>query len=161
MLKSLLNIYKMKNKLLAILAFIVFSIALLTPEVLISLNNFVLGRLFFVSFILVATDFNIVTGCAAAVLLIYINNLTFEGMQNIKEDTILEKLSNLTNKKIGNIVDYDVAGSNTPTSLDKASLSKQMRPTESKTLPTFTVKNDLEPEPTNPGIETFKIIGDV
>ena len=81
----------MKNKLLTILAFIVFSIALLTPEVLISLNNFVLGKLFFVAVIVVFTDSNIVAGCAAAVLLIYVNNLTHEGMQNIKPDAVMKK----------------------------------------------------------------------
>ena len=151
----------MKNKLLAILAFIVFSIALLTPEVLISLNNFVLGRLFFVAIIVLFTDYNIVAGCAAAVLLIFINNLTFEGIQTIKEENILEKLTNLTDKKVGNVVKFDIDGTNTPSSLDKASLSKQMRPTESKTLPTFTIKNDFEPEPKNPGLETFQIVGDV
>mgnify|MGYP001238253256 FL=1 len=160
MLKSLLNVYRMKNKLLAILAFIVFSIALLTPEVFISLNNFVLGKLFFVALIVVFTDYNIVTGCIIAVLLIYINNLTHEGMQNIKEDNVLEKISNLS-KKAANVVNYDVAGSNAPTSLDKASLSKQMRPTNSKTLPTFTIKNDIEPEAKNPNVETFQIVGDV
>lgn len=150
----------MKNKLLAILALIVFSIALLTPEVFISLNNFVLGKLFFVALIVIFTDYNIVTGCAIAVLLIYINNLTHEGMQNIKEDNVLEKISNLS-KKAGSVVNYDVAGSNAPTSLDKASLSKQMRPTNSKTLPTFTIKNNIEPEAQNPNVETFQIIGDV
>jgi hypothetical protein len=150
----------MQNKLLAILAFIVFSIALLTPEVFISLNNFVLGKLFFVALIVVFTDYNIVTGCAIAVLLIYINNLTHEGMQTIKQETVLENISNIS-KKAGNVVTYDVAGSNLPTSLDKASLSIQMRPTESKTLPTFTVKNDFEPEAKNPNAETFQIIGDV
>jgi hypothetical protein len=150
----------MKNKLLTILAFIVFSIALLTPEVLISLNNFVLGKLFFVAVIVVFTDSNIVAGCAAAVLLIYVNNLTHEGMQNIKPEAVIEKISNLS-KKAGSVVDYDVAGSNAPTRLDKASLSKQMRPTDSKTLPTFTIKKDFEPEAENPNVETFQIVGDV
>uniref|UniRef100_A0A6C0BT79 Uncharacterized protein n=1 Tax=viral metagenome TaxID=1070528 RepID=A0A6C0BT79_9ZZZZ len=150
----------MKNKLLAILAFIVFSIALLTPELLISLNNFVLGKLFLIFIIVLFTDYNIVAGCAAAILLIYINNLTYEGMQNI-EKNVLEQISNLSDKKIGNIIKYDIAGSNTPSSLDKADLSKQMRPVESKTLPTFTIKDNSEPSPTNPALETFKVIGDI
>ena len=148
----------MKDKLLAILAIIVFSIALLTPEVLISLNNFLLGKLFFIALLLLFTKYNIVAGCAIAILVIYVNNLTHEGMQTINDQSEIKKIANIS-KKLNNVVEYDIAGSNAPSTLDKAELSKQLRPIDSKTLPTFTIKDDFDPEPKNPAIENFTVIG--
>ena len=148
----------MKDKLLAILAIIVFSIALLTPEVLISLNNFLLGKLFFIALLLLFTKYNIVAGCAIAILVIYVNNLTHEGMQTINDQSEIKKIENIS-KKLNNVVEYDIAGSNAPSTLDKAELSKQLRPIDSKTLPTFTIKDDFDPEPKNPAIENFTVIG--
>lgn len=148
----------MKNKLLAILALIVFSLAVLMPEVLISMNNFVLGKVFFVMLILLYTNLNVVAGITMAILFIYLNNLSQEGMENIEPEQI-EKIAKLTDKKIHKIVNYNVSGSNTPSTLDKADLSKQLRPIDSKTLPSFNIKDDLdEPEPTNPALENFKVI---
>ena len=148
----------MKNKLLAILALIVFSLAILMPEVLISMNNFVLGKVFFVMLILLYTNLNIVAGITMAILFIYLNNLSQEGMENIESEQI-DKIAKLTDKKVQKIVNYNVSGSNTPSSLDKAELSKQLRPIDSKTLPSFHLNDEIdEPEPKNPALENFKVI---
>ena len=150
----------MKDKLLAILAIIVFSIALLTPDVLISLNNFLLGKLFFVALLILFTKYNIIAGCAIAILVIYVNNLTHEGMQTLNDQSEFKKIANMS-KKVNKVIEYDIAGSNAPSTLDKAELSKQLRPIDSKTLPTFTVKDDFDPEPKNPALESFTVIAKI
>tara|TARA_Y100000992_G_scaffold290027_1_gene245140 strand:- start:498 stop:944 length:447 start_codon:yes stop_codon:yes gene_type:complete len=148
----------MKDKLLAILAIMVFSIALLMPEVLISLNNFILGKLFFVALIILFTNYNITTGIAFAILVIYLNNLAQEGYANLLEDEEKLQRNKVTEKKVENLVNYNISGSNTPTSLDKTELSKQLEPVNSKDMPTFSSAPVVEPEPENPAVESFALI---
>lgn len=141
----------MKNKLLAILALIVFSLAVLMPEVLISLNSFALGKLFFIALLVLFTNYNVVAGIVIAILIIYLNNLSYEGMETMDKPVV-------TDKKVEKVVDYSISGSNMPSTLDKDELSKQLTPVDTKSLPTFSLNDkDTEPEPENPAVESFTL----
>lgn len=130
----------MKYTLLGVLASIVLTISILLPQILVSLNQSILGKILLLLVILVFTKESLIFGLITALFIYHLSSeYSREGMSKKKEKSIYAGIA------------QEISGSSLPSKTDLTELQDQMKQKSSKDIkvdPTQTINNGSMMEPT-------------
>ena len=113
----------MKYTLLGVLTTILFTVSILSPQILVSLNQSILGKMLLLSIILVFTKESLIFGLITALFIYHLSNeYQVEGMSKRKENRIYAGIA------------QEMSGSSLPSKTDLTKLEEQMKQKSSKDI---------------------------
>lgn len=141
----------MKYTLLGVLTTLLFTVSILSPQILVSLNQSILGKMLLLSIILVFTKESLVFGLITALFIYHLSNEhQIEGMSKRKVNRIYAGIA------------QEVSGSSFPSKTDLTKLEEQMKQKPSKDIKvdsTETINSSMmEPSGFQNNIEGFSSI---
>ena len=129
----------MKYTLLGVLASILLTVSVLSPQILVSLNQSILGKILLLAIILVFTKESLIFGLIVALFIYHLSNEYYrEGMTKKKENRIYAGIA------------QEVSGSSLPSKTDLTELQDQMKQKSTKDIKvdyTQTINNGSMMEP--------------
>ena len=124
----------MKFTFLSALAILLLIASVISPEVLVSLNNTFLGKLFLLCIVLTFTYHNLIFGIIIALTIYHIS------ASNV------EKMTKMNSKKVQGHAINEIAGSNPPSSCGLVELKEQMKETPSKNVKVEMISSNVDTE---------------
>jgi len=129
----------MKYTLLGVLASILLTISILSPQILVSLNQSILGKVLLLVIILVFTKESLIFGLIIALFIYHLSSeYSREGMSKKKENRLYAGIA------------QEISGSSLPSKTDLTELEDQMKQKSSKDIKvdsTQTINNGSMMEP--------------
>jgi|LWDU01.1.fsa_nt_gi hypothetical protein len=130
----------MKYTLLGVLASILLTVSVLSPQILVSLNQSILGKILLLAIILVFTKESLIFGLITALFIYHLSSEYHrEGMSKKKENRLYAGIA------------QEISGSSLPSKTDLTELEDQMKQKSSKDIKvdsTQTINNGSMLEPT-------------